>query len=87
MLPLNPTGYADSPYQCFSSFAGNPLLISLDRLVEQGWLSGNDLADVPELPTTSIDYGAVIDFRFAEATAGGDAFFCRLQSRGERRGA
>ena len=33
VLPLGPTGYGDSPYQCFSAFAGNPLLISLDTLV------------------------------------------------------
>jgi 4-alpha-glucanotransferase len=32
VLPLGPTGYGDSPYQCFSAFAGNPLLISLERL-------------------------------------------------------
>jgi 4-alpha-glucanotransferase len=32
VLPLNPTGYGDSPYQCFSAFAGNPLLLSLERL-------------------------------------------------------
>jgi 4-alpha-glucanotransferase len=35
ILPLGPTGFADSPYQCFSSFAGNPLLIDLDLLVEE----------------------------------------------------
>ena len=33
VLPLGPTGYGDSPYQCFSAFAGNPLIFSLDRLV------------------------------------------------------
>ena len=38
VLPLGPTGYGDSPYQCFSAFAGNPLLVSLDTLAEQGWL-------------------------------------------------
>ena len=38
VLPLGPTGYEDSPYQCFSAFAGNPLLISLDDLIHQGWL-------------------------------------------------
>ena len=38
VLPLGPTGYGDSPYQCFSAFAGNPLLVSLDRLVEDGLL-------------------------------------------------
>ena len=36
VLPLGPTGYGDSPYQCFSAFAGNPLLISLERLLEDG---------------------------------------------------
>ena len=35
ILPLGPTGYADSPYQCFSSNAGNPLLVDLDKLVEE----------------------------------------------------
>src|ERR1700692_3137984 len=54
VLPLNPTGYADSPYQCFSAFAGNPLLISLDRLSEQGLLSRDDLAAVPAVSTTCI---------------------------------
>ncbi|MFN8091555.1 MAG: 4-alpha-glucanotransferase [Vicinamibacteria bacterium] len=36
VLPLGPTGYGDSPYQCFSAFAGNPLLVSLDLLRAQG---------------------------------------------------
>jgi 4-alpha-glucanotransferase len=40
VLPLGPTGYGDSPYQCFSAFAGNPLLISPERLIEDGLLSG-----------------------------------------------
>ena len=38
ILPLNPTGYGDSPYQSFSAFAGNPYLIDLDTLVEEGLL-------------------------------------------------
>ncbi len=38
-LPLGPTHHDSSPYQCLSLFAGNPLLISLERLAEQGWLS------------------------------------------------
>ncbi len=38
VLPLGPTGYGDSPYQCFSAFAGNPLLIDLQDLVERGYL-------------------------------------------------
>jgi 4-alpha-glucanotransferase len=78
VLPLNPTGYADSPYQCFSAFAGNPLLISLDRLAERGLLSADDLADVPALPTTSIDYGAVIAFRFAKLRKAAARFFAEV---------
>src|ERR1700704_3659449 len=50
ILPLGPTGYGDSPYQCFSAFAGNPLLVSLDLLVEQGLLGAEDVkgASFPE---------------------------------------
>src|SRR5215467_477533 len=49
ILPLGPTGYADSPYQCFSAFAGNPNLISLERLVDDGLLLKSELpaADFP----------------------------------------
>lgn len=47
MLPLGPTGYADSPYQCLSSLAGNPLMIGLEELVEAGLLSASDLQDGP----------------------------------------
>ena len=50
VLPLGPTGYGDSPYASFSSFAGNPLLISLDELVVQGDLTSFDLVDVPDFP-------------------------------------
>jgi 4-alpha-glucanotransferase len=62
VLPLGPTGYGDSPYQCFSAFAGNPLLVSLDRLVEQGLLTTADLAGA-HFPDRQVDYGAVIAFK------------------------
>src|SRR5690606_3280648 len=62
MLPLGPTSYGDSPYQCLSAFAGNPLLISLDKLVEEGWLSPEDVADVPDFPQHGVDYGRVIEY-------------------------
>ena len=39
ILPLGPTGYGDSPYQSFSAFAGNPLLIDLEQLAEEGLLT------------------------------------------------
>jgi 4-alpha-glucanotransferase len=63
VLPLGPTGYGDSPYQCFSAFAGNPLLISLDELAREGLLSGADLASTPALPEDAVDFGAVIAFK------------------------
>jgi 4-alpha-glucanotransferase len=45
VLPLGPTGYGDSPYQCFSAFAGNPLLISPAQLIEDGLLSEDQLSE------------------------------------------
>jgi 4-alpha-glucanotransferase len=47
VLPLNPTGYGNSPYAALSAFAGNPLLISLEKLVEAGWLSTEQIAGLP----------------------------------------
>ena len=63
VLPLNPTGYADSPFQCFSASAGNPMLISLERLADQGLLSQDDLRRVPNFPVESVDYDTVIHFK------------------------
>ena len=65
VLPLGPTGYADSPYQCFSAFAGNPLLVNPERLVGDGLLSTDELADVPEFPEDRVDYGRAIDLKSA----------------------
>ncbi len=66
VLPLGPTSYGDSPYQTLSAFAGNPLLISLDRLVEAGWLKAEDLADAPDFPQGHVDYGPVIEYQNAK---------------------
>lgn len=62
ILPLGPTSYGDSPYQCLSTFAGNPNLISLDKLVGMGWLSHEDVATVPDFPADRVDFGPVIDY-------------------------
>jgi 4-alpha-glucanotransferase len=58
VLPLGPTGFGDSPYQCFSAFAGNPLLVSPERLVEDGLLSRHDLSRLPVRRDSAVDYGA-----------------------------
>jgi 4-alpha-glucanotransferase len=63
VMPLTPTGYGDSPYQSFSSFAGNPLLISPDLLLAEGLLAQEDVADVPELPSGHVDYGRIIPIK------------------------
>lgn len=63
VLPLNPIGYGESPYQAFSAFAGNPLLISLDTLQEEGFLTTKELAVVPSFPEEKVDYAACQDFK------------------------
>ena len=80
VLPLGPTGYGDLPYASFSSFAGNPLLISLDKLAAAGDLTPADLADLPDFPVDHIDFGWVIHWKLplltkaaANFLAGADA--------------
>jgi 4-alpha-glucanotransferase len=63
VLPLGPTSYGDSPYQSFSAFAGNPLLISTERLLADGLLLAADLDDLPAFPTSEVDYGWVITYK------------------------
>lgn len=63
VLPLGPTGYGDSPYQSFSSFAGNPLLISPDLLVQDGLLRSDELERAREFPVESVDFGAVMAWK------------------------
>lgn len=75
VLPLNPTGYGDSPYQCFSAFAGNPLLISLERLRDQGLLQTSDLERVPAFPEAEVDYGSVIAYKTPILRRAAQAFF------------
>lgn len=61
VLPLGPTGFGDSPYQSFSAFAGQPLLISPDILFNQKLVSQKDLDDYPVLDSKKVDYGAVLN--------------------------
>ena len=59
MLPLNPPGWSSSPYQCYSAFAGNPLLISPDFLVENNLLSPKALQPSRTFPVDNVDFAAV----------------------------
>ena len=63
ILPLGPTGFGDSPYQCFSAFAGNPYLVSPTLLLEEGILAPKDLHDRPEFPADKVDFGRVIPWK------------------------
>lgn len=65
VLPLGPTGYGDSPYQCFSAFAGNTLLISPEKLVEDGLLTLTDLADAPVFADDKVEFGQALTFKNA----------------------
>jgi 4-alpha-glucanotransferase len=64
VLPLGPTGYGDSPYQCFSAFAGNPYLVSPESLVQDGLIAASDLANL-HFPEDRVDFGPVIQFKVA----------------------
>jgi 4-alpha-glucanotransferase len=83
VLPLNPTGYGDSPYQCFSAFAGNPLLLNLEDLRDQGVLRESDLASAPQFSASEVQYGRVIEFKFAMLRRAAQAFFA--EASGEQR--
>ena len=63
VLPLGPTGYGDSPYQSFSSFAGNPYLISLEDLARDGLLDHSVLDHAPDFPEKRVDFGAIYNWK------------------------
>src|SRR5437763_15683146 len=65
VLPLNAPGYGNSPYGCLSSYAGNPLLISPQRLVESGLLPNDALDDVPAFADDYVEFDRVHEFKQA----------------------
>ncbi|HEY9857640.1 MAG TPA: 4-alpha-glucanotransferase [Stenomitos sp.] len=65
VLPLTPTSYGDSPYFSPSAFAGNPLLLSPERLIEEHWITSEDLRALPASDPERIDYAAVAAFKTA----------------------
>lgn len=63
VLPVGPLGYGNSPYSALSAFAGNPLFISLERLVDEGLLPRRSLAEAPAFPAGRTDYARARAFR------------------------
>jgi 4-alpha-glucanotransferase len=80
VLPLGPTGFGDSPYQCFSAIAGNPLLISPEHLQHHGWLDAFDLAATPDFPANEVDFARLIPWKTELLERAARRFF----SRGDR---
>jgi 4-alpha-glucanotransferase len=74
VLPLGPTGYGDSPYAPFSSFAGNELLISPELLAEEGLLDHRELRAAPAFPRDRVDYGSVIPWKRSLLDGAASAF-------------
>ncbi len=75
VLPVNPVGPGNSPYQCPSAFAGSDLMVALQPLVEQGWLAADALRDVPAFDTQRVDFDAVKPWRWARLHEAADGFF------------
>ncbi|HBX51364.1 MAG: 4-alpha-glucanotransferase [Bacteroidetes bacterium RIFOXYA12_FULL_35_11] len=65
ILPLGPTGFGNSPYQCYSSVAGNPFLIDLEKLVEEGWIPQNELDNIGSyiFSEDTVNFNDVIIFK------------------------
>ena len=80
ILPLGPTGYGDSPYQSFSTFAGNPYFIDLEQLQEEGYLSEADCAELANASESQIDYGMLYEKRYPVLKKAMDRFFEKLNT-------
>jgi 4-alpha-glucanotransferase len=63
VLPLGPTGFGNSPYLCYSAFAGNPMLINLEWLVSEGFLDQSDLDSSPEFSGSGVEFDRAIAFK------------------------
>ena len=63
MLPLGPTGYGDSPYACYSAFAGNALLVSPEQLITEGQLAKDDRACLPDFEKERVDFAPVHKYK------------------------
>ena len=75
VLPLGPTGYGDSPYASFSTFAGNPLLIDLDMLVEKGWADKKEVRPADYIKKEgNVDFGAVVWWKMPVLKKAADYF-------------
>ncbi len=84
ILPIHPTdaGYDNSPYHALSAFAGNPLLISPELMVSDGYLDPSDLAGAPAFPEGRVDYLSVIAWKETLFSVAFDRFMRRVPPSG-----
>jgi 4-alpha-glucanotransferase len=75
MLPLTPIGPGNSPYASVSAFAGSPLLVALEPLIERGWLPPRAAESPPRFGAHRVDFGRVGTWRMARLRAAADGFF------------
>ncbi len=75
MLPLGPVGMGDSPYMCLSAFAGEPMLIDLQELVDRSWLPAREIDQTPHFNRNKVDFGAIRSFRMEKLRIAADTFF------------
>jgi 4-alpha-glucanotransferase len=78
VLPLGPLGYGNSPYSATSAFAGNPLLISLERLAERGWIDAGEIRSLPQADGP-VDYASVFPSKMPLLAQAARNFSRRMQ--------
>ncbi|AHC13618.1 4-alpha-glucanotransferase [Salinispira pacifica] len=83
ICPLGPTGFGDSPYQCFSAYAGNPYLIDLDLLIEEGSLTGSEpqLKELEKLSQSKVEFGKMIPHKMKLLETAFSAFWTKLEKQ------
>lgn len=79
ILPLGPTAYGNSPYSCYSAFAGNPLLISLEAVQDEGDLLPQELK--PELDSERVDFAAVEEYKLIRLKEAAARFFTEAPAK------
>ncbi|MFH0992257.1 MAG: 4-alpha-glucanotransferase [bacterium] len=77
ILPLEPTGYANSPYMALSAFAGNPLLIGVEALLAKGWITREEMDDHPDFPVQKVEYESVTPYRIGLLRKAAERFFSK----------
>ncbi|UCG98961.1 MAG: 4-alpha-glucanotransferase [Burkholderiales bacterium] len=80
MLPLNPIGPGNSPYASVSAFAGSPLLVALEPLVDKGWLAPIAAGELAPSSDTHVDYGRLTQWRMGKLREAARGFFARADA-------